>query len=477
MAAEAVPLELGTEKIGKLLVQYAIPAIIAMTASSLYHIVDSIFIGQGVGPYAISGLAITFPFMNLAAAFGTLVGVGACTLISMLLGQKNYGVANKVLGNVVSLSFIIGGLFSLISLLFLNKILYFFGASENTIGYAREYMVIILAGNIITHTYFGLNAVLRSSGHPKEAMVTTIVTVILNIIFAPIFIFVFDMGIQGAALATIVAQVAGLLWLIRIYSNRNSLLHFERGIFKVDKIIAKKSLAIGVSPFLMNVAACFVVLFINLQLKRYGDDMAVGAYGIVNRVVFLLLMVMMGLTQGMQPIVGYNYGAKLYKRVLEVLKITAIAATIVGTTGFIMGELFPWQIVMVFTNDATLIENAVKGLRITLIAFPVVGFQIVISNLFQSLGMVKRAIFLSLTRQLIFFIPGLILLPLLWEIDGVWSAIPISDSLAALLAAIMLAGFLKSFRRAYSDSVVNDGEMIDNNIVTDSNKITDSHGG
>jgi len=476
MSIGTVPVELGSEKIGKLLVRYAIPAIIAMTASSLYHIVDSIFIGQGVGPYAISGLAITFPFMNLAAAFGTLVGVGACTLISMLLGQKNYEVANKVLGNVVSLSFVIGGLFSALSLIFLDPILYFFGASENTIGYAREYMVVILAGNIITHTYFGLNAVLRSSGHPKEAMVTTIVTVILNIIFAPIFIFVFDMGIRGAALATILAQIVGLLWLIRIYSNKNSLLHFERGIFKINRRIAKESLAIGVSPFLMNVAACFVVLFINLQLKRYGDDMAVGAYGIVNRVVFLLIMVMMGLTQGMQPIVGYNYGAKLHGRVLEALKITAIAATIVGCTGFILGELFPRQIVGVFTSDATLIENAIKGLRITLIAFPVVGFQIVISNLFQSLGMVKRAIFLSLTRQLIFFIPGLILLPLLWDIDGVWIAIPTSDSLAALLAAIMLLDFLKSFRINRSN-VANICEDVGNSRVMDNTKIADNHGG
>jgi len=458
MAAEAIPLELGTEKIGKLLGQYAIPAIIAMTASSLYHIVDSIFIGQWVGPYAISGLAITFPFMNLSAAFGTLVGVGACTLISMLLGQKNYKIANKVLGNVVSLSLIIGGLFSLVSLIFLDQILYFFGASENTIEYAREYMIVILAGNIITHTYFGLNAVLRSSGHPKEAMVTTIVTVILNIVFAPIFIFIFDMGILGAALATVLAQLAGLLWLIRIYSDKNSLLHFERGIFRIDKRIAKESLSIGVSPFLMNVAACFVVLFINLQLKKYGDDMAVGAYGIVNRVVFLFIMVMMGLTQGMQPIVGYNYGAKLYGRVLEVLKITAIAATIVGTVGFMMGELFPRQIVGAFTSDSVLIENAVKGLRITLIAFPVVGFQIVVSNLFQSLGMVRRAILLSLTRQLIFFIPGLLALPLLWDIDGVWIAIPVSDSLAALLAAVMLVSFLRHFRKR----IAGNDRIIDN---------------
>ena len=457
MATETVPLELGTEKIGKLLVKYAIPAIIAMTATSLYHIVDSIFIGHGVGPYAISGLAITFPFMNLAAAFGTLVGVGACTLISMLLGQKNYEVANQVLGNVVSLSFLIGGLFSLVSLLFLDQILYFFGASENTIEYARDYMVVILIGNVISHTYFGLNAVLRSSGKPKEAMVTTIMTVVLNIAFAPILIFTLDLGMQGAALATVLAQLAGLLWLIRTFLNKESLLHFGKGIFKIQKRIAKESLAIGLSPFLINVAACFVVLFINLQLKKYGDDMSVGAYGIVNRVAFLFIMVMFGLTQGMQPIAGYNYGAKLYGRVLEVLKKTAIIATIVGTIGFVMGELFPRQIVALFTDDAILIKNSIEGLKITLLAFPLVGFQIVISNLFQSLGMVKRAVFLSLTRQLIFFIPCLVLLPLFWGIDGVWISIPVSDTLAALLAAIMLVSFLKKFK--------------------DNTKIADNHGG
>ncbi len=443
--SKGIPTELGTEKIGTLLRKYAVPAIIAMTASSLYNIVDSIFIGQGVGPYAISGFAITFPFMNLAAAFGSLIGVGASTLSSVLLGQRDYDNAKKVLGNVVVLNLIIGGLFSLFSLLFLDSILYFFGASENTLPYAKEYMVIILAGNIVTHMYLGLNALLRSSGHPKQAMAATMLTVALNCILDPIFIFVFDMGIAGAAWATVLAQVVALMWLLKIFSDKNELIHFQKGIFKLQKKIVLDSLAIGLAPFLMNSVSCFVVIFINRQLLKYGGDLSVGAYGIVNRYVFLFMMIVMGFTQGMQPIAGYNYGARQYDRVVDVLKRTIKWAMLIMTTSFIVGELFPQMVVSAFTSDPDLIEKAANGVRIIVLAFPVIGINLVTSNFFQSIGKPKRSIFLSLSRQLIFLTPLLYFLPLFMGEKGVWWSFAISDVISTVVASLLLYQFLKTF--------------------------------
>ncbi len=437
------PTELGTEKISKLLRQYATPAIIAMTASSLYNMVDAIFIGQGVGPLAISGLALTFPFMNMAAAFGTLVGVGASTLVSMLLGQRNYEVANKVLGNVVILNIVIGLLFSAVSLIFLEPILYFFGASEATLPYAKEFMQVILAGNVITHLYFGLNSMLRSSGHPTKAMMATILTVILNIIFAPIFIFVLKLGIKGAAISTVIAQIVALIWLLIIFSNKKGLLHFDLKGFKFEPRIAKDSIAIGMAPFLINFVSCFIVIFINNRLKIYGGDLAIGAYGIVNRIVFIFIMVVMGLTQAMQPIAGYNYGAKQMSRVYEVLKQTMICATVVMTLGFTICELFPRTVISIFTTDTQLIDIAVKGLRLIVVMFPIVSSSIVIGNFFQSIGKPKRAIFLSLSRQLIFLLPALWMLPQLMDMAGIWSSFIVSDFLASVTAALLLWNFVK----------------------------------
>ena len=357
----AVPLELGTENIGKLLMKYAGPAIIAMTASSLYNMIDSIFIGHGVGPLAISGLAVTFPLMNLSAAFGSLVGVGASTIMSVLLGQKNYEVANKVLGNVVVLNMIIGLVFMGVALTFLDPILYFFGASENTIAYAREYMQVILYGNIVTHLYLGLNNQLRASGNPKMAMYLTIMTVVLNAVLAPVFIFALGMGIRGAALATVIAQLVALVIILRYFSDQSRLLHFRKGIFKMDLRIARDSLSIGLAPFLMNSAACLVTLFINQQLKNYSGDLAIGAYGIVNRISFLFIMINMGLNQGMQPIAGYNYGARKYSRVKEVYRKTVKYATMVALVGFVVSLAFPHAAVSVFTSDTDLKELAAQG--------------------------------------------------------------------------------------------------------------------
>lgn len=438
-AKSAVPVELGTENVGKLLKQYALPAIIAQTASSLYNMVDSIFIGQGVGPMAISGLAVTFPLMNLSTAFGTLVGAGASTMLSVLLGQKNYKAANKVLGNIVSLNIIIGFLFMVLSIIFIDPILYFFGASENTLPYAKEYITIILYGNIVTHLYFGLNAAMRSSGNPKKAMGLTIFTVIFNTILDPIFIFVFGMGIRGAAWATVIAQTIAMCVVLHHFNNKSRPFHFEKGIVNLDLRVAKDSLAIGMGPFLMNSAACIVTLFINQQLRKYSGDLGIGAYGICNRFVFMFAMICMGLNQGMQPIAGYNFGARKYTRVKEVFWKTVRLAMCMTTLCFICGMFFPKAAVSIFTHDPQLTELSARALRIMTIVFPIVGFQMISTNFFQSLGMVKKSIILSLSRQILFLLPLLYALPIWFGADGVWACFPIADALATFLTIFMLA--------------------------------------
>ncbi|MBO5251376.1 MAG: MATE family efflux transporter [Bacteroidaceae bacterium] len=448
MAQKRNATELGTQPIGKLLMQYAIPAIIAMTASSLYNMIDSIFIGQGVGPLAISGLAITFPFMNLGAAFGAMVGVGASTLISVKLGQRDYDTAQKVLGNVISLNTIIGVVYSIVMLIFLDPILYFFGASADTIVYARDFMEIILLGNIFTHMYLGLNSVLRASGNPQKAMYATINTVIINTILAPIFIYGFHWGIRGAAIATVIAQVVSLIWQFRILTDKNELLHLKKGIYTLKGKIVKNIIGIGMAPFLMNIASCFIVIFINQGLKEYDGDLAIGAYGIVNRLMFICVMIVMGITQGMQPIAGYNYGAQQYHRVNEVLKLAIWGATAMTTITFLIGELIPELAVSIFTTDEGLISRAAEGFRIAVLVFPIVGFQMVTSNFFQSIGMANKAIFLSLTRQLLFLLPCLLILPSFMGAAGIWWSMPISDLVASLVAAIMLYKQFQIFKKS-----------------------------
>lgn len=451
MAGQKTTTALGTESIGRLLMQYAVPAIIAMTASSLYNMVDSIFIGQGVGTMAISGLALTFPLMNLSAAFGSLVGVGASTLISVRLGQKDYDTAQRVLGNVFVLNILLGMVFMIVMLAFLEPILYFFGGSDQTVGYAREYMQIILLGNIITHLYLGLNAVLRSSGHPQKAMYATVGTVIINTILDPLFIYGFGWGIRGAAIATVLAQLLALAWQFKLFGNKDELLHFHRGIFRLKRKIVFDSLAIGMSPFLMNLAACFIVILINQGLKRHGGDLAIGAYGIVNRLVFIVVMIVMGLNQGMQPIAGYNFGARQYERVNKVLKLTIIYATGVTSLGFLVGMLVPDVVVSIFTSDAELIGLSANGLRIVVMFFPIIGFQMVTSNFFQSIGMAGKAIFLSLTRQMLILLPCLLILPQFFGVEGVWYSMPVSDLLASLIALMMLVMQFRKFKVAAAE--------------------------
>ena len=440
-------LELGTKPVGRLLVQYALPAIIAMTASSLYNMVDSIFIGQGVGALAISGLAVTFPFMNLSAAFGAGVGVGSSSYLSVKLGQKDYSTAQRILGNNVTLNVIIGLLFSAVSLIFLDPILFFFGASEQTLPYAREYMVIILLGNIITHLYFGMNAVLRAASKPREAMYTTIFTVVLNSLLVPLFIYTFDLGIRGAAIATILSQTVALVWQIRLFSDKSQLLHLKRGIYKLDNTIVKNILGIGISPFAMNATACLVAIFVNQRLLEYGGDLAVGAYGIANRVGFIFIMINFGVNQGMQPIAGYNYGAQNYDRLMRVLKLAMIAGTCITTSGFLVAEFIPHICVGLFTSDTELTELSVNGLRIMMAAMPIVGYQMIVTNFFQSIGKAKISIFLSLSRQLLFLVPLIGVLPLFFGVNGVWVAMPISDSFSALFALVMMVRYMRMFKK------------------------------
>ena len=440
-------LELGTKPVGKLLAQYALPAIVAMTASSLYNMIDSIFIGQGVGPLAISGLAITFPLMNLSAAFGAAVGIGSSTCISVKLGQKDYKMAENIFGNSFTLNLIVGVAFGLVTLLMLDPILYFFGASENTIPYARDYMLVILAGNVVSQTFLGMNAVLRAASKPRQAMAATVLTVVLNIVLAPIFIWPLGMGIQGAALATILSQLVALLWQIKLFSNQDEILHFQRGIYKLKGAIVKNIASIGMSPFAMNVCACVVVIFINAGLSRYGGDLAVGAYGIASKVSFIFVMVTIGLNQGMLPIAGYNYGAQRFDRLMKVLKYAMVTATIITSVGFVIAEFFPYQCARLFTTDRTLIDLAIEGIRIHMLAFPIVGCQMVITNFFQCIGKAKISIFLSLSRQMLFLLPLLVVLPPVMKVDGVWTAMPISDTVAAVVAFIMMAKYMRKFKR------------------------------
>lgn len=431
---------------GKLLLQYALPAIIAMTASSLYNMVDSVFIGQGVGAMAIAGLAVTFPFMNLSAAFGAAIGIGSSALLSVKLGQKDYSIAQRILGNNIMLNIIVGIMLTVVGLLFLDPILLFFGASEQTLPYAREYMEVILLGNAVTHLYLGMNAMLRAAGKPRQAMYATIFTVLLNTALDPLFIYTFQMGIRGAAVATILSQSVALMWQFRLFSNRQELLHLRRGIYGLKSHIVKNIIAIGMSPFAMNVCACVVVIFINNGLQRHGGDMAIGAYGIVNRIAFVFIMICMGLNQGMQPIAGYNYGARLHDRLTRVLKLAIISATVITTTGFLVAMLAPRLCVSLFTHDGELITISVRVMRIIMCMFPIIGYQMVITNFFQSIGKAKVSIFLSLSRQLIFLLPPLIVLPQFWGIDGILWSMPLSDLMAAIVTAVIMTLYVRRIK-------------------------------
>ena len=443
--------ELGTQPVRSLLMKYALPGIIAMTATSLYNMVDSIFIGHGVGAMALSGLTVAKPFMDICAAFGSLVGVGASSLVAIKLGEKDYRSANDVLANVILLNVLLGALVMVVGLYWLDPILYAFGASDVTISYARDYMEIILWANILTHIYYGLNSMLRSIGHPKVAMFSTIVAVVANIILDPIFIFALDMGVRGAALATVLSQAIAVVGQMVIFLNPKEVIYFHRGIWRLKRDITMRALGIGTAPFLMHLAACFVVIVLNNQLKRYGGDMAIATFGITNRFMFFFAMVVMGLNQGMQPIVGYNYGAKLYDRMIRALKLTAMCATCVMGMLWLFGLIWPEGFIRLFTHDELLIAQSIAPARVMLCTMVMVGFPMVVGNFYTSIGMSGKAIFLSLTRQVLLLIPSILLLPLLFQavevspIWGVWWGLPICDAMAAIIAAIVLNRDMRKF--------------------------------
>ena len=419
--------ELGTAPVHKLLFKYALPAIIAMTATSLYNIVDSIYIGHGCGALALGALTVAKPFMDICAAFGSLVGVGASSLLAIYLGEKDYEKANRVLGNVIVMNIILSAIVMAVGLMWLDPILMAFGASEDTLVYAHEYMEIILYGNILTHIYFGLNAMLRSAGHPRFSMTATIVAVVINVILDPIFIFGLDMGVRGAALATVLSQAVAVIWQFTKFLDKNELVRFHRGIWRLNKHITSRALAIGMSPFLYNIAHCFVVIIINNQLKASGGDLAIASYGVINRLTFVFAMIVMGLNQGMQPIAGYNYGARHYDRMLRSFYLTCLYATGVMGIAFI-------------THDGELISRTIRPMRIICSTMLIIGFQMVTGNLFTSIGKAGKAIFLSLTRQVIYLIPLALFLPAIFAdpLDGVWWSIPLSDTLSAITAVIVL---------------------------------------
>lgn len=439
-------LELGSKPVGRLLMQYALPAIVAMSASSLYNIIDRAFIGQVVGPEAIAGLGITFPFMNLSAAFGAAVGVGSSTCISVKLGQRDHKTAQYLLGNTVTLNLIIGVLFMVVCLVFLDPILRFFGASEVTLPYAREFMEIILLGNVVTHMYFGMNAVLRAAGKPRHAMWATLFTVGMNIILIIAFVWWFRWGIRGAALATITSQTIALCWQMWVFSDKKELLHLRKGIYKLKKDLVRNIISIGISPFLMQSTSCVIVIFMNNQFVRYGGDMAVGAYSIANSVVMVLFMFVMGMIQGMQPIVGYNYGAERFDRMFRCLWLTITAATTILLIGWTVSMLFPRQIARVFTTDATLIAMAARGIQLNMMVFFVVGSQAVITNFFQCIGKVKISIFLSLSRQLILLLPMAYIFPLFLGLDGVWYSMAASDFGSFSMTIPLLIWYIKKLK-------------------------------
>lgn len=443
--------ELGEKPVGRLLLQYAVPAIIAMTAASLYNIIDGIFIGQGVGDKAIMGLALTAPIMSLTAAFGAMVGVGAATLMSIRLGQKDYASAGRILGNVILMNVAMGLLLGVVLQVFLDPILFFFGASQDTLPYAHDFMTVILTGNVVTHLYLGLNAMLRSTNRPKLAMYATFGSVGINALLAPLFIFVLGWGIRGAALATIVAQCCMLAWQLRLFSDKREFIHLRHEILRPEPRIMRDSLTIGLPQFLINACSCLVAIIITRSMASYGGDVYVGAFGITNRLLMFVVFVVVGLNQGMQPIAGYNFGAGRYDRLERVIRLTILVASCFTGLGFLVGMFLAEPCVAIFAKDAPdLIHEAAHGLRIVVLFFPVVGMQIVSTAFFQSIGSPGKSIFLSLSRQLIFLVPALLLLPHLFDTptDGVWYAMPLADALASLLSFTLLVQQIRKMRRA-----------------------------
>lgn len=453
MRANSDPTILGTQPIGRLLIKYSIPAIIASVVTSLYNIIDSIFIGRGVGSMAIAGLAITFPLMNLVVAFCMLIAAGGATISSIFMGQKNVARASEVINNVLTLCLVHSVVFGGLTLIFLDEILVFFGATPETLPYAREFMQVILAGTPIAYVFIGLNNLMRATGYPTKAMVSALLSVAVNIMLCPVFIFVLGWGIRGAALATVCGQFAAFVWVLCHFMSKKSFIHFRKERSWLSFSIVKRIYSIGMSPFLMNICACVVVIFLNRALLGCAGDngnLAVGAYGILNRSTMFFVMIVFGVTQGMQPILGFNYGAGRWDRVKMTLRKGIIIGVSITVVGWLVTEIFPDTISRLFTVDEQLIAIARDGFRIYCICFPVVGCQIVITNFFQSVGKPALSIFLSLTRQLLFLIPFLSILPGIFGIDGVWASLAASDLLAFIVAVTVLIVMMHRWNKKFN---------------------------
>ncbi|NMB06415.1 MAG: MATE family efflux transporter [Bacteroidales bacterium] len=436
-----------TKKISKLIWEYALPGIVGTVVTALYNVVDRIFIGQVEGAIAISGLAITFPVMALVSSLGMLVGSGAAARISISLGKRDHLTAEQILGSSLLLTVLLNAVFITLIYLLLEPILMAFGASSLTYPYARSYLEIVLLGNVFVSLCYNFNAMMRSSGYPTKAMTTMLIGAVLNVILSPLFLFVFNLGIRGVAWATVISMFIGMLFVMHHFTRRSSVIRLRWKNIRLNGPIILSIISIGLSPFSMQVAASGVALLMNTSLLRYGGDLAVGAYGIVNSILMLILMVVLGLNQGTQPIIGYNYGAGNYRRVRETLFYALKMATIFTTVGFLIGQFFPQLLTSAFTSDEELLEISGTGLRLAMLALPLVGFQIVSSNFFQSIGFATKSIVQSLSRQLIFLVPGILLLPRIWGLKGLWIAIPVSDTLSALLSLYLLVIQLRHLRQ------------------------------
>ncbi|MBO7055993.1 MAG: MATE family efflux transporter [Bacteroidales bacterium] len=430
--------DLGQKNIGRLLLQYSIPAIVATVATSLYNLIDRIFIGQVIGALAISGVTITMPLMNIATAFGMLVSTGAASIISIRLGANRRDDAEQTFGNGMILTLLISVLLSAVGLYFLDDLLYLFGASGLTISYARNFMRIILIGNPITQAFFYLNSVLRSSGYPSKAMWAVLVTMVVNVLMVYVFVYLLDLGVDGAALATIWGQTAGFAWVMWHFCHENSHIHFKKHIYGLRWNIIRHVFSIGLSPYLLHLCTCMVVALFNWQLGKYAGDYAIGAYGIINTIVSLVTVFVVGLSHGMQPIVGYNYGASQPTRVTKTLWMTIWIGVGITIVGYAVMNLFPEQLAACFTQNVVMTDLICSGMQLFTMAFPILGFQIVVSIFFQSIGRARLSIFLSLTRQVIFLVPLLIILPQYMGLKGIWLSVPISDFVSTVVTGVLL---------------------------------------
>lgn len=439
---------LGEEKISKLLIQFSVPAVIGMMVTTLYNIIDRMYIGNiaEVGSLAITGVGITMPIMTIIMAFGMLVGIGTSARVSLKLGEHKRDEAEKHIGNAFTLIVIISLIITVLGFVWLDDILRMFGASPDTEIYARQYMQIIFAGTLFNMLGFGLNHSIRSDGNPKMAMFTMLIGAGINIVLDPIFIFVFDMGVRGAAIATVISQIVSTIWILYYFTKGSSSMKIKKSNLKLEKAIIISIFSIGMSPFSMQVAQSIVQVLANNSLKEYGGDLAIGAMTIISSIALIFMMPIFGLNQGAQPIIGYNYGSKQYGRVKEAVKYSAIVATIIVTIGWITIQFFPIVLIKIFNSDPNLVDIAIPGMRIYLLMLPVVGMQVISSNYFQAIGKAKISMFLSLLRQVILLIPCILILPNFLGLTGIWVSGALSDGLASLVTGVLFYLSIKKLK-------------------------------